>query len=113
MKYPRKIALVLAMCFFVGALAFGGWVLYRVNNVEFAYTWRIEYKKMPVDDMPLVDWLKTQPGVLNANVTRDGKFILVTYDLKSEHSTPNVIERADKLGYSERGDFFGDLHVQK
>ena len=55
MKYPHYIALVLAIDFLVGALAFAEWVLYRVNNDGFAYTWRIEYNKMPVDDMPLVN----------------------------------------------------------
>ena len=61
---------------------------------------------MPADDKPVVDWLKSQPSILNPKVTREGKFIVVTYDMRVGQSLPNIIESVDKLGYAERGEFF-------
>lgn len=69
-----------------------------------SYVYRIEYAGFPADDGALVRWLNDQPRVSNAAVTRDGKTLAVTFSVPtSGGSVPDVVGKAEQLGYQQRG----------
>jgi hypothetical protein len=82
------------------ALGVAGWAVYRSLNPTLVYTYRIQYADMPATDDALADWLKAQPGVTQASVRREGDAVVVRYEVKGDHSTPDVVAKSKDFGYS-------------
>jgi hypothetical protein len=112
MRHKGYVVLVVGLASLAGAIALVGWHYHRGSNAVFVPTWRVEYGKMPASDAALIDWLKSQPGVNEVSVHRDGKTLAITYEIKAGHPMPNVLDQADTLGYAERGSFSGDMRVK-
>jgi hypothetical protein len=112
MKQSSYIALGVALLGLVGVLILVGWVYYRSSDLTFVYDLHVEYGKMPGDDSELATWLKSQPGVSAVSITREGKALEVIYEAKGGQPIPDVIEKADTLGYEGRGSFFGNMNVK-
>jgi hypothetical protein len=75
------------------------------------YAQRIEYTTLPADDAALVEWLRAQPGVSGAAVSREGRVLVVSFSMRTMGSAPgpDVIAEAERFGYQGRGSFSGSL----
>jgi len=79
-----------------------GWIVYRTATATNHVTTRVRYDTRPADDAALADWLRAQPGVSAATVTRDGDEVVVEYSLPVFRSgpVPDVAGQMGRLGYT-------------
>jgi hypothetical protein len=68
---------------------------------------------MPATDDALADWLKSQPGVIHATISREKNGIVVNYEMKMHHSIPDVIRKSNDFGYSGLVGFTGGLEYRR
>jgi hypothetical protein len=111
-KYTGYIALIVGLLSLAVAAALVGRHRHRTSNIVFSCTWHVEYGTMPASDSELTDWLKSQPGVTEASVTREGKLLIVTCDVKGGQPMPKMPEKADTLGYADQRSFFGNVRTK-
>src|SRR5262245_12733052 len=59
----------------------------------------------PPDDRALVQWLKSQPGVVECSVQRDpaNRLLTISYALEGFHPEPDLGEKVHDLGYGYGG----------
>jgi hypothetical protein len=111
----KRIKYVVALGLLINLilLAFFGWVVYRSLNATYVYNWHIEYATMPVTDDALADWLKSQPGITHATISREKSSIVVNYEMKGEPTMPDLIGKSKDFGYSSLVGFTGDFKIQR
>jgi hypothetical protein len=71
------------------ALAWAGtvcWLGYRLVNSTTVMTARLDFATLPASDQPLEEWLRSQPGVLGAAVTRQGNTVIVECAVSANRS---------------------------
>ena len=78
-----------------------GWFGYRVVTATWAHTYWLEYATLPADDEALAAWLRAQPGVTGASVTREGGTLVIgfTQSFLRGGLAPDVFGEATRLGY--------------
>jgi cytochrome c-type biogenesis protein CcmE len=83
-------------------LAVVGWFAYRLTTARSLHTYRLVYATMPDDDEALAAWLRAQPGVSAASVTREGDTLVVRFTVRAlgPGGGPDVVGEAGRLGYS-------------
>jgi hypothetical protein len=64
---------------------------------------------MPADDEAMMAWLRSQPGVRQATVSRDGDKLILVYIMAvpSRGPMPEVLGAGEKFGYGGFGGFTG------
>jgi hypothetical protein len=82
-------------------LAVVGWLGYKVATATTVYGFRLTYATMPADDEALAAWLRAQPGVTGASVTREGGTLVIgfTQSFLRGGLAPDVFGEATRLGY--------------
>jgi hypothetical protein len=50
---------------------------YRIANATSVMTARIDFASLPASDEPLQEWLRSQPGLAGASVSRQGNTVVV------------------------------------
>ena len=91
----KRIAVLVA----IFVVAASTWFFYHNLHATSDYSYRIEFTVLPPDDAVLQDWLRAQPGVSKATVTREGKQLLVSFEMPGSHTTPDVLNQCGQLGY--------------
>jgi hypothetical protein len=104
-----KYAAAIAAAALLVLLAADGWIIYRTLNATWVHNYHIQYAGMPVTDDALTDWLKSQPGVIHATVSREKNGIVVNYEVQRGHSTPDAIGKSKEFGYTGLDGFTGDF----
>jgi hypothetical protein len=54
-----------------------GWLGYRIANATSVMTARLDYRVLPASDEVLQQWLRSQPGIAAATVSREGNTVVV------------------------------------
>jgi len=54
-----------------------------VVNATRVMTVRLDFAALPPSDEPLRDWLRSQPDLVNAGVTRQGDAVVIEYGLSA------------------------------
>ena len=82
-----------------------GFAGYRVATRTRTHVIRVVFRTMPPDDTALLDWVRKQPGVREANASRDGDALTVVIVMpgSSKDPEPAVVPQAEKLGYGGWG----------
>ena len=105
MKRLGVVGLVIALA----VLAGGGWFAYLAvkpklaRNITFVFLLRLESATLPANDKVLEGWLREQPSVDRASITRDGKWIVIEYQTTGDSSFPSIQDKCKSLGYGPTG----------
>jgi hypothetical protein len=106
---------------FVTAVAFG--LLYAIwavvcHNVHASFVYVVEarFEKMPPDDKALIEWLRSQPGIVSHTVAigrfEDGKLLYILFiqsrSLSGRPPFPDLNGNVGRLGYMESDGPFRD-----
>lgn len=99
-KQSQKWAILVV----VGVLVLGwlGNLGYRMATATTTTTYRIVFATMPANDESLAGWLRSQPGVLRADVSRDGTTLIAAFDMPTsgKYPEPPVVREAGQFGYA-------------
>jgi hypothetical protein len=102
---------VLLIGLLAGALIMLGAVaIYQATSTSW-YRVRVSYTTYPADDEALTAWLRSQPGVSNVTVVREGGTVLISHGWPTGFrrrpipgpSLQAILDEADRLGYKQRG----------
>jgi hypothetical protein len=63
-----------------------GWLGYRLANATSVMTARLDFATLPASDEPLQEWLRSQPGVVAAAVSRQGNTVVVECAVSAHRS---------------------------
>src|SRR4051794_28174264 len=63
-----------------------GWFGYRLANATSIMIARLEFAALPASDEPMEEWLRSQPGVVAAVVSRQGNTVVVECALSAHRS---------------------------
>jgi hypothetical protein len=100
-KTSRSIPITVAT---VAVALVAAWALPRLTSRVrvHVYTQRIVYTTLPADDQALTDWLRSQPGVSRATVSRMGDTLVVVFvmPMSANDPAPNVFQEARRFGYA-------------
>src|SRR5262249_42646754 len=80
--WSRAVPVALALAW-AGAV---GWLGYRLANATTIMTARLDFAALPASDEPLRQWLRSQPGILAADVSRRGNTVVVECAMSAHRS---------------------------
>ena len=80
-------------------LGVGAYAIYRAATVTKTSTFRIVYKTMPADDAVITEWLRSQPEVTQASVSRDGDTLVLVFVTAPSSPEPEIVKTAERFGY--------------
>jgi hypothetical protein len=106
----RAVKWLTVLGVFAGVLLAAWYWVRQTTHVSWGYCVEARFAALPVDDKPLCEWLKTQPGVVpdsTVSVTRegpDGKLLKVSFiqvrNLAGNPPFPGLDAACMRLGYS-------------
>jgi hypothetical protein len=97
----RKKMIILAVIVLVGA-GIATWYSQHPTKKEDTETkmLRFEFATLPPNDDQLTIWLLSQSGVSDVQVKRDGKVLLVNYQIILNKMPPDVLGKIGEFGYA-------------
>lgn len=105
MNASRKTPIIVVLV--VGSIVLGwcGYLVYRAATQIKTSTFRIVYKTMPAEDEAMTAWLRSQPGVKQATVSRDGDTLILVFVMaaSSRDPEPEILPAGEKFGYGGWG----------
>jgi hypothetical protein len=60
-----------------------GWLGYRLANATVLWPVQLHFAALPASDEPLQEWLRSQPGVLDARLSRQGDAVTIELTLSA------------------------------
>jgi hypothetical protein len=81
--WSSRIAPALLALAWAGTL---GWIGYRLANATSVMVARLDFAALPASDEPLEEWLRSQPGVVAAAVSRQGDTVVVECAMSAHRS---------------------------
>jgi len=108
---PRRFG-ILSSLLIAASLATLAWLLLSLQvHVSRVFCVSAQFARMPVDDEPLKDWLKAQPGIIPHTVIakRQGDMLYVRFIMSQTTSGkppfPDLSNKCASLGYGPSADW--------
>jgi hypothetical protein len=103
------IAIVMGIVIVLGFAAVIG---YEAKTRTQTSIFRISFDHMPKDDSALTDWLRSQPGVREPKVSRNGDMLTVEFIMPAYSTVPDVTQATKQFGYPEFTDMKTETNMQ-
>jgi hypothetical protein len=87
-----------------------GWLGYRLANAAVLWQVQLQFAALPANDEPLQEWLRSQPDVLDARVSRQGNVVGIECSLSAHGSHSFSYNRLTNTVVMESKSIAGESH---
>ena len=95
-----KAIVLVAVVLLLGGVVLG--LNYLAVRGTYELTCEAEFGVLPTDDVALEKWLRSQPGMKYATVSRSGSTVRVNYKVKPSGTVPDLDQQFADHGYLDK-----------